>query len=412
MPPDSPAGLCLDCLFGAGLEVSDPEFADLGQTEARKSAGFVPPKPHELADRFPQFEIIDLLGYGGMGAVYKARQKSLDRLVALKIIKPDAADDRGFAERFAREARALARLNHANIVSIFDFGEATSSTPLSTGGSVEKLYYFVMEYVDGTNLRHLIETKELPSDQAIQIIPQVCEALQFAHDEKIVHRDIKPENILVDSRGRVKIADFGLAKLLGKGSVEDHTLTGTHQVMGTPRYMAPEQMEGAHAVDHRADIYSLGVVFYEMLTGEIPMGSFEPPSKKAHVDVRLDDVVLRSLAKEPERRYQNASDIGSAVESIAQSEPRFQPDDAKYGEQQVAGFATSASFAADEETAEQDGLRTAVLFILFFGSVLGVVSMFMPWSEVRIESLDAASSLQWSAMEAQGYRYACQFSAH
>ncbi len=308
-PPDSPADLCPHCLFAAGLEPPAPSAAvrplnDAARTEARPTTGFVPPKPDEIADLFPQFEILDLLGHGGMGAVYKARQKSLDRLVALKIIKPGAVDDRGFAERFDREAKALAKLSHSNIVSVHD------------SGTSEGLYYFVMEYVDGTNLRQLIVEKSLAPNQAIQIIPQICEALQFAHDAGIVHRDIKPENILIDSRGRVKIADFGLAKLLDSPRVEDHTLTATHQVMGTPRYMAPEQMVGAKRVDHRADIYSLGVVFYEMLTGELPMGHFEPPSRKATVDARLDEVVLRSLAREPERRYQHASDVRTDLESI------------------------------------------------------------------------------------------------
>ena len=157
---------------------------------------------------------------------------------------------------------------------------------------------------------------ELTPQQALAIVPQICEALQFAHDEGVVHRDIKPENILLDKRGRVKIADFGLAKLAA-GSPDEFTLTGTHQVMGTPHYMAPEQMEGSHAVDHRADIYSLGVVFYEMLTGEVPMGHFEPPSKKVEIDVRLDEVVLRALDREPERRYQHASEVKTDVESIS-----------------------------------------------------------------------------------------------
>lgn len=304
MPPDAPAGLCPECLLGVGLGMSEPDYSEQPVTEVRATPGFVPPKPKDIAGRFPQFEILDLLGYGGMGAVYKARQKSLDRLVALKIIKPEAADDRGFSERFVREAKALARLNHSTIVGVYDFGESNG------------LYYFVMEYVDGTNLRRLIESKELSPQQALQIVPQVCEALQFAHDEGIVHRDIKPENILVDTKGRVKIADFGLAKLLGKTAIDEHTLTGTHQVMGTPRYMAPEQLEGSRTVDHRADIYSLGVVFYEMLTGEVPMGSFEPPSRKVRVDARLDEVVLRSLAKEPERRYQHASDVRTDLAAI------------------------------------------------------------------------------------------------
>ena len=178
------------------------------------------------------------------------------------------------------------------------------------------LYYFLMEYVDGVNLRQLMQAGELTPQQALAIVPQICEALQFAHDEGVVHRDIKPENILLDKRGRVKIADFGLAKLAA-GSPEEFTLTGTHQVMGTLRYMAPEQMEGSHAVDHRADIYSLGVVFYEMLTGELPLGRFEPPSKKVEIDVRLDEVVLRALEREPERRYQHASEVKTDVESIS-----------------------------------------------------------------------------------------------
>ncbi|MDP6557592.1 MAG: protein kinase [Pirellulaceae bacterium] len=173
----------------------------------------------------------------------------------------------------------------------------------------------MMEYVDGANLRQLLEGQQLRPEQAFAVVPQICEALQFAHDEGIVHRDIKPENILLDRKGRVKIADFGLAKLAG-GSVEDFTLTGTHQVMGTPRYMAPEQMEGSHQVDHRADIYSLGVVFYEMLTGELPLGRFDPPSHKSRVDAQLDGVVLKTLAREPDRRYQQASQVKTDIESL------------------------------------------------------------------------------------------------
>jgi len=268
-----------------------------------RRGGFVPPKPAALAQFFPQLEILDLIGHGGMGAVYKARQRGLDRLVALKILPPETGHDPSFAARFAREARALAKLSHPNIVTVHDSGQA--------GG----LYYLLMEYVDGVNLREAIQTEELTPREALAIVPQVCEALQYAHDEGIVHRDIKPENILLDKKGRVKIADFGLARLLAQ-TPDDFTLTGSHQVMGTPKYMAPEQLEGSHEVDHRADIYSLGVVFYEMLTGELPLGRFEPPSKKVQVDVRLDEIVLRTLEKEPSRRYQAASQIKSDVETL------------------------------------------------------------------------------------------------
>jgi len=162
-------------------------------------------------------------------------------------------------------------------------------------------------------------------------VPQICEALQFAHDEGIVHRDIKPENILLDKRGRLKIADFGLARLLNRGTGSlpvgspHYTLTGPWQVMGTPNYMAPEQMDDPLKVDHRADIYSLGVVFYEMLTGELPRGRFAPPSQKVQVDVRLDEVVLRALEQEPERRYQQASEVKTDVDAIVQSGEQTKP---------------------------------------------------------------------------------------
>lgn len=241
---------CPACLMHLGLQSWNDQResgSGLGPTRLTGSQ-FEPPTPEELSDRLPNLEVLEVLGQGGMGAVYKARQASLDRFVALKLIRPDAAEIEGFAERFTREARALAKLNHPSIVTVHDFGE------------VDGLYYLVMEFVEGTNLQHLIEGGELEPQQALRIVPAVCEALQFAHDAGIVHRDIKPANILLDTSGRVKIADFGLARLTGS-DVPHATLTGTRQVMGTPRYMAPEQMVGSHDVDHRADIYSLGVVF-------------------------------------------------------------------------------------------------------------------------------------------------------
>src|SRR5207253_9981597 len=182
-----------------------------------------------------------------------------------------------------------AKLNHPNIVSVYDSGKAGD------------LYYFIMEFIDGVNLRQLLRTGHILPREALQIVPQICDALQFAHDEGIVHRDIKPENILLDKKGRVKIADFGIAKLLGQNT---GVLTGPWQIMGTLHYMAPEQMDNPLGVDHRADIYSLGVVFYEMLTGQLPIGKFTLPSQKVAVDHRVDAIVLRALEGEPQRRYQ------------------------------------------------------------------------------------------------------------
>lgn len=297
----SPAGVCPKCLLAAGLEHASQSFPPT-QDSPRSGEAFVPPVPEELAANFPQLEILELLGRGGMGAVYKARQRGLDRIVALKILPPEVGRDPAFAERFEREARALAKLNHPHVVTIHDIGR-----------TADGLYYFTMEYVDGVNLRHAIKTASLAPQDALAIVSQICDALQYAHDAGVVHRDIKPENILLDRRGQVKIADFGLAKLLGRDT--DASLTHTHQIMGTLRYMAPEQMEG-HLVDHRADIYSLGVLFYELLTGELPLGRFAPPSKKVRIDVRLDEVVLRALEKEPDLRYQQVSEVKTGVEAI------------------------------------------------------------------------------------------------
>ena len=335
LPVGAPEQPCPACLMQLGMASWAAHVAaDPAHTPTQLSPGeFAAPSVEELAPLFPQLELIELLGKGGMGAVYKARQKSLDRVVALKVINPAAAADPDFAERFSREARSLARLNHPHIVTVHDFGETVvRSDPIHRVPDGEthtsdadrmnavttNLYYFIMEYVDGANLRQLLRLKDLTPQQTLAIVPPLCDALQYAHDEGIVHRDIKPENILVDTKGRVKIADFGLAKLLGRDP-RDVTLTAAHQAMGTLHYMAPEQMERPLEVDHRADIYSLGVTFYEMLTGELPLGRFAPPSQKVQVDVRLDEVVLRALAREPEKRYQHASEVKTDVETISGS---------------------------------------------------------------------------------------------
>jgi predicted Ser/Thr protein kinase len=303
---DAPGGVCPKCLLMAG-------FA----TGAGSAAAAPPrvPTPEELAPHFPTLVIERLLGRGGMGVVYKARHKALDRDVALKVLPATVATDPAFAERFQREARALARLQHGNIVLVHDFGQT------------DGLFWLVMEYVDGTNIRQAMKAGTIGPSEALAIVPQICDALQYAHEHGVVHRDIKPENVLLDKAGRVKVADFGLAKMMEHGET-DRTLTGAGQVMGTPHYMAPEQWERPNDVDHRADIYSLGVVFYEMLTGELPVGRFAAPSKKSDVDARIDEIVMRTLEREREARYQRAdevkTDVGratSAAASAASSDP-------------------------------------------------------------------------------------------
>ncbi len=309
---DAPEGLCPRCVMARVLQ----------PTQAGDAGAALPPlSPEELAPHFPQLEIIACLGRSGMGVVYKARQKSLQRLVALKLLAPERADDPKFAARFEKEAQALAALNHPNIVGVHDFGQA--------GG----FYYLLMEFVDGVNLRQAMQAGRFTPEQALAIVPPVCEALQYAHEHGIVHRDIKPENLLLDKEGRVKIADFGIAKMLD-AEVAAPPTDGTSaeaapaeatlaSVAGTPQYMAPEQK--AHRVtDHRADIYSLGVVLYEMLTGELPAEKLQPPSSRVRglqIDVRLDEIVLRALEKSPEMRYQTAGEFRTQVETMTNECP-------------------------------------------------------------------------------------------
>ncbi len=336
LPSSATAGLCPRCLMA---EAMAPTQADA------EPAAQPPLPPEQIAPHFPQLEILECLGRGGMGVVYKARQKSLNRLVALKLLAPERVRDPKFAERFAREARALAALSHPNIVTIHDFGQA--------GG----FYYLLMEFVDGANLRQLLRARKFTPEEALAIVPPLCDALQFAHDRGIVHRDIKPENLLLDKAGRVKVADFGIAKILGTVSSSGPAgepaapENATQTALGTPSYSAPEQQADPQRVDNRADIYSLGVVFYELLTGELPGKRIEPPSSRMggiQIDVRLDEVVLRALEKKPELRYQQVSEVKTLVETIVATPPVSGPGGPSPTEKSQARrrFSRSAMVAA------------------------------------------------------------------
>ena len=274
---------------------------DDGMATATLPSTREPPPIEELRRRLPDFEIIALQGRGGMGAVYRARQRGLAREVALKIVVPDRPEA---AARFAVEARALSLLSHPGIVAVHAVG------------SDGDLCWLAMEFVDGPTLRAAMRSGALSPERALALIPTLCDALQYAHDRGVVHRDIKPENLLLDRGGQLKIADFGLARLLSGGRPSP---AATRDVMGTPSYMAPEQIERPTSVDHRADLYALGVVVYELLTGALPLGRFPPPSRTLAVDVRFDEVVLRALEKEPERRWQRAGEFGQRVGGIVAS---------------------------------------------------------------------------------------------
>ncbi len=228
-------------------------------------------------------EILELLGRGGMGILYKAREAATGRMVALKILPPEKAVDPQFGGRFAREAKALQSLTHPNIVDLYEFG-------------VERdLYFLAMEFVAGLTLRQYQGSRKLPLAEARPIVTQICDALEYAHALGVVHRDIKPENLLLDTAGHLKLTDFGLAKLRG-GEMDGLTDTFTH--LGTADYRAPEQLSDPKGVDHRADIYATGVVLYEMLSGSVPVFGGEPSFEPG-----IERLLRKALAADPEGRY-------------------------------------------------------------------------------------------------------------
>ena len=247
------------------------------------------------------YRIDERIGSGGMGVVYRATQLSLSRAVAVKFLPESLAADPPFLDRFRREVDVMSRLSHPNIVTVLERGERDGRP------------YLVMEFVHGTSLREVLRKGPLPAPEALVNVRAALAALEHAHRHGIVHRDIKPENILLATGGIVKVADFGLSRIvLG----EDHTrLTHTHLVLGTYEYMAPEQREHAREADERSDLYAAGVVLYEAIAGELPIGHFPPLSRTrpAECDRRIDAIIEKSLEKSPERRYQDAEEMGAAV---------------------------------------------------------------------------------------------------
>ncbi|MEM7391260.1 MAG: serine/threonine-protein kinase, partial [Verrucomicrobiota bacterium] len=310
MPPNVPGDVCPDCMFQRAISTDGPKpnvpDEGLGDIPVENASDFevtevnvdtVEVNPLASPQRFPGYDLLGLLGQGGMGQVYKGKHQHLHRMVAIKVLSPKLKKHTGFAERFLREARAMALLEHPNIAKVHDFGDLDGE------------YYFIMEYVDGTNLSELIKSNTLTPEESFNLVEQICDALDYAHGMGVVHRDIKPANILINMEGAVKVVDFGLVKVLDDKADMDFQLTLTNQVMGTPIYMAPEQRKNKMDVDHRADIYSVGVMFYQMLTGELPSGNFTLPSKKAKLHKRIDKVVLKAMEEEPGERYQNIMDI-------------------------------------------------------------------------------------------------------
>ena len=264
-----------------------------------------PPTPEELQAMMPGYTIEKLLGRGGMGAVYKGVQQNLDRTVAIKVLPPGVEkEDPSFAERFKNEAKLMAKLLHPAVVAVFDFGT-------TSGG----LLYIAMEYVDGSDVSRMIAQQgKLPPEHALAITAHVCDALAAAHELGIVHRDIKPANVLLNMKGQVKVADFGLAKVEEPGQ---HGLTKTGYAMGTPDFVAPEVLMLGSSIDGRADLYAVGVMLYQMLTGEVPRGAFKPATARVPgLDRRYDPIIMKAMQSDREERYQSSAELRRDLDVI------------------------------------------------------------------------------------------------
>lgn len=267
-------------------------------SDPSSSAPFVAPNPADLVPLFPGYEIEGLIATGGMGAVYAAVQKSLDRSVAIKILPPELSADAAFRAGFEAEAKAMARLNHPNLIGVYDFGE------------VSGMLYIVMEYVPGCSLFHSSNGKAIDPAEVVRIVSGICSGLAHAHDNGIIHRDIKPANILLDLNANPKIGDFGLAR------PADRKIQENEEIFGTPHYTAPEVVNSPRSVDHRADIFSLGVILHELLTGRLPAEDPRPASVICRCDHRFDAIIRRATDPLPANRYSSAHEIERELRSI------------------------------------------------------------------------------------------------
>jgi len=268
-------------------------------SETHYTVPFDAPEPSRLAPLFPGYSIECLIATGGMGAVYKAVQVSLDRPVAIKILPREFGQDQEFRTSFATEAKTMARLNHPNLIGVYDFGE------------VDGMLFIIMEFVPGKTLFHSAHGMAVAQDEAARIVVGVCEALAHAHEHGILHRDIKPGNILLDQMARPKIGDFGLARPIGAAIKDGET------IFGTPHYTAPEVLKYPNSVDARADIFSVGVLFHELLTGKLPATDPRPPSAISGCDPRFDAIIRRATHPSPELRYPSAAEMAKEIKTVA-----------------------------------------------------------------------------------------------
>lgn len=270
-------------------------------SETLHAAPFEAPDPSRLAPLFPGYSIDCLIATGGMGAVYRAVQLSLDRPVAIKILPREFGQDQAFRENFETEAKTMGRLNHPNLIGVYDFGE------------VEGMLFIVMEFVPGKTLFHSAHGMAVAQEEAARIVVGVCEALAHAHEHGILHRDIKPGNILLDQQARPKIGDFGLARAMGVAVKDGET------IFGTPHYTAPEVLKFPNLVDARADVFSVGVVFHELLTGKLPADDPRPPSAIVGSNPKYDPIIRRATHPSPELRFASAAELAREIKAATAS---------------------------------------------------------------------------------------------
>lgn len=283
---------------GNGLKTPPPD-----ERKRKKKRKSILKKGQILANNY---EIQSSIGEGGMAVVYKAWQKSLGRAVAVKALHPRLAKDDEFVKRFDAEAGALAGLSHPNIINIIE------------KGCENDIYFFIMEYIDGEDLDQKIIANTLTVNDWRKVVDACADALEYVHKRGIIHRDIKPSNILVDADNRVKIGDFGIAHMI-QGEEEDTNGSDSQEqssrALGTKHYMAPEQSINSSDVDHRADIFSLGVAFYKMMTRKLPVGDYPAPSEvNSDIPVSVDEVLFRAMAYDPDDRYQSVREFCDAMQ--------------------------------------------------------------------------------------------------
>ena len=257
---------------------------------------FIPPEPEEINQFLPAYEVQAFIAKGGMGAVYMARQKSLDRQVAIKILPSHTGGDAYWRNQFEAEAKNMAKLNHPNVVSVHDFGEYGDQP------------YIIMEMVRGKSLYHSARGKKVDPRQAGRIVRDICYGLAHAHDHGILHRDLKPANVLLDPERTPKIGDFGLAR-----HVKDWA---SDKAYGTPGYTAPEVAGKPEAVGEATDIYSVGIMLYELLTGKLPAKSYEPVAMVANCDSAFDQIILKAIDPDPALRFRSAKAMAKAIDGV------------------------------------------------------------------------------------------------